>query len=1289
MTITAAALDVTFGVSGLAPVQNAISGVDQQVERLGKGFTERLNSMAASATRFGGVLSVAVTTPLVAIGKSSITAASDLNEAMSAVNTVFGSASETITRFADTSATQLGISEQAALSAAGQLGALFSGLGVQKQQAADFSTQLLQTASDLGSFYNVEPGEAFTALRSGLIGEAEPLRRFGILLSATAVEQKALEMGLGGVTGALTEQDKVLARYELILDQVGAAGGDFARTSDGLANSQRILTAELTNLSAEFGEVLLPYVMDGVGLARQAIKWFSALSKPMKLLTAGAVAAAAAAGPLLVVFGGIAKAVALLRPALLLLTGPIGLIVAALGGLFVAYQTNFLGFADGAQGALDWLQETFQDVSDAVQGAIQTFSDLTARGFNPVEAAARSFNGILRGLGLGGFSDELRGLIDIGRRFGEVLGTLGRYFGLVVTDGDHLNDFLGQLPSGIQPVVQLFGNLIGTIQRVIEGFGAGGLRGAVEAFLGSFDGLRDSAGRVLGQLWQIGGDILGAIWQGIQENAPRLWGWFTTTFVPGVVSALTGWWSEIDDEIEYAIDMFRVKLSTKWELKIKPWLQTLPGEIGKTIGNIKDWTMNLAAPQLTLWAKDILIWIRDKIFGPEGLIVRLGGEGKASGGESDPVPGWSLMLGSPSLTWWTEDIGPWIGDQFAKLAAIVAELDKWSLSLVSPNILNDVLGVVAWLDQWIEDITGVHVELDEWSLSLKPPTINWGEAAQAPGEWLEGIILADLKRQQGGITIPVDAEPAIGEEGVENAIDTFTRPFRWLWERGNRPGASATEMGVIPGGVAGAASPIAGTTDGELSTQLRDMLIAAIQAVNTDQTFLNTLLGFSQGITLKIAAGVATATDHWTAFENNIRTNITDAITAVTTDQTVLDQMATIGTTIAQKAGTGIGEHVINLQLATQAMVQASIQFGVDHAKALAPNIGITIVTNAGVTMGELVTGFAEAVKAVVGAAILQAESYAEEQAAFIGGAIVTGATLGVKLAAPVLDEAVREMANSATRTAETELESESPSQVFVRIGQTIPQGLAVGIEQGMPAVSATLQAWMDSLVSSAEGGITFGIGKNPFGFDEGTTLHNWNNVMSEAARRMYAKQGIEIPAGYGLTDDYLLTPSDVEQAGADAGTAFGTSFTQAARGAMQLPTLTVPSGGLTQPMAAPTTTYASAGPGGAYASSGGGSIIAASPSGIGRSGDSTPFNPVDNGGVTLRESRQAATTTREASERFDRGAQKFEQFVDRLLGGDINVTLMIDGQQISATVLRDLRNTIRKGAENVRLAGA
>src|SRR3546814_12993333 len=79
---------------------------------------------------------------------------------------------------------------------------------------------------DLASFKNLSNDVAQQKIFSGLIGEAEPLRSVGVLLSAQATEAKAAAMGLEQVNGQYTEGAKVQARAALIMEQLKDAHGD-------------------------------------------------------------------------------------------------------------------------------------------------------------------------------------------------------------------------------------------------------------------------------------------------------------------------------------------------------------------------------------------------------------------------------------------------------------------------------------------------------------------------------------------------------------------------------------------------------------------------------------------------------------------------------------------------------------------------------------------------------------------------------------------------------------------------------------------------------------------------------------------------------------------------------------------------------------------------------------------------------------------------------------------------------------------------------------------------------
>lgn len=235
------------------------------------------------------------TTKIVEFGRAAVDAAADMGETLSKAGVLFGDAVGQVEAFAEGAAASLGQSKQEALDAAATFATFGKAAGLTGNELANFSTELTALASDIGSFNNANPAEVVDALGAALRGEAEPMRRFGVLLDDATMRQKALEMGIiDTVKNALTPQQKILAAQALIFEQTGAAQGDFARTSDSLANQQRILAAEMKNVQAELGEALLPLMKQFAGIALDVLGAFQALPESMqKLVGVTAVAGGA------------------------------------------------------------------------------------------------------------------------------------------------------------------------------------------------------------------------------------------------------------------------------------------------------------------------------------------------------------------------------------------------------------------------------------------------------------------------------------------------------------------------------------------------------------------------------------------------------------------------------------------------------------------------------------------------------------------------------------------------------------------------------------------------------------------------------------------------------------------------------------------------------------------------------------------------------------------------------------------------------------------------------------
>jgi phage-related protein len=258
--------DASNFVGGMQTAQTAAqklqTSVNQASKTSAKDFDTSTKEMGNSAIKLGGVLATAAKGFLLFQGlnfmKDAVAGASAFEAEFEGVNQAFGTGAALVQEYAKNAASTAGVAEVAALRAAKSFGVFATSAGLAGDDAGKFATGLVQAAGDLGSFYDLPTEQALAAISSGLRGETEPLRRFNILIGEAEMNSKAMAMGLGANSSALTQQQKVLVRQQLIMDGLGVAQGDFVKYQDTYGNSIKTVGALMQNLSKDVGAALLP-----------------------------------------------------------------------------------------------------------------------------------------------------------------------------------------------------------------------------------------------------------------------------------------------------------------------------------------------------------------------------------------------------------------------------------------------------------------------------------------------------------------------------------------------------------------------------------------------------------------------------------------------------------------------------------------------------------------------------------------------------------------------------------------------------------------------------------------------------------------------------------------------------------------------------------------------------------------------------------------------------------------------------------------------------------------------
>lgn len=238
--------------------KNWDTAAKQSTDSMSNHFTSMLKKLVA------GFSAVKVGKALLDLGKDAIQAASDLEEVQNVVDVTFGDGAAKIESWSKTAGAQFGLTETQAKRFTSTLGAMAKSAGLSGNQIVDMSTDLAGLAADMASFYNLDFDTAFQKIRSGISGETEPLKQLGINMSVANLNAFALQQGLEKTFEQMSQGEQTMLRYQYIMNATADAQGDFARTSDGYANSVRKFETNITAIKTALGQTFLGIVGDAV-----------------------------------------------------------------------------------------------------------------------------------------------------------------------------------------------------------------------------------------------------------------------------------------------------------------------------------------------------------------------------------------------------------------------------------------------------------------------------------------------------------------------------------------------------------------------------------------------------------------------------------------------------------------------------------------------------------------------------------------------------------------------------------------------------------------------------------------------------------------------------------------------------------------------------------------------------------------------------------------------------------------------------------------------------------------
>lgn len=234
----------------LKSVQSQLGGLDKSVATATKGINKAFRGLKSTILALG-------------IGKAikdSITAGMDAVESENLFQVSLGSMADSARAWSEELQKTLGLNGYELRRQAGLFYNYSTSMGIATKQAYGLSTGLTELQYDLASFFNQDTKTVGEDLSAIYTGEQERLRKYGVLLTETNVKQYAYKNGITAIGEEMTDQEKIMARYGLLLQSTQNAHGDLARTINSPANQLRILTTQLQLLKINLGQAFMPIV---------------------------------------------------------------------------------------------------------------------------------------------------------------------------------------------------------------------------------------------------------------------------------------------------------------------------------------------------------------------------------------------------------------------------------------------------------------------------------------------------------------------------------------------------------------------------------------------------------------------------------------------------------------------------------------------------------------------------------------------------------------------------------------------------------------------------------------------------------------------------------------------------------------------------------------------------------------------------------------------------------------------------------------------------------------------
>lgn len=455
---------VELAIKVVTDTRNAATGLDSASGKFGK-FQAGVQKLAIPAAIAGAAI--------LKFGSDAVEAASKTQQAMGAIDSVFGKSAGQVKKWSDQAAESVGLSKSQYGEMATVLGAQLKNMGVPMGELAGKTNDLIKKGADLSAMFGGTSAEAVQALGSALRGETDPIERYGISIKQADIAARMAADGTDKLQGKQAKAAKTAALLALVNEQSADAVGTFAEESDSAAGSAQISAAKFENMKSALGTALLPVVAAVTTKLGELAGWMQKNQKATQIII-GVIAALSAGILILVaalkVYEITLKVIAIVQKATWL-SNPIFLVIAAVIALIavfvILYKKNktFKAFVDrmwasikqGARAAAQVFKAVWNVAVSVVKGYVKAWVAYFRLVFGVIKGLVKLVIAIFKG--------DWRGALDAVKG---ILGSFRDFFRNIFGAGGALGGIVDSLKDKIKTAM---GNAIDWLKDKLSGVG--------------------------------------------------------------------------------------------------------------------------------------------------------------------------------------------------------------------------------------------------------------------------------------------------------------------------------------------------------------------------------------------------------------------------------------------------------------------------------------------------------------------------------------------------------------------------------------------------------------------------------------------------------------------------------------------------------------------------------------------------------------------------------------------------------------------------------------------------